>query len=128
MTEPTETEPTVTANSKQVVVSRRFIRFWVMVPFLIVAITLGSVWVDIQHNRKARKVATATADLRLCSEIEKLKKQIRATVHRSDLLLPTLSYYKTHPDDLRTAHQENERVLAAFARTNCRTLPTVPSK
>jgi hypothetical protein len=74
--------------------------------------------------RKERARLTTETDRRICVEVEKVKRVIRAVVvpKRSELL--KLTYYQRNPQEIERAIQQGQRVAERFAAINCKNLPT----
>jgi len=72
-----------------------------------------------------RHEAEARSALRNCQQIEIIKTEIRGTVQASLKRLPTIAYYKTHPDELNQALREARDSIRRFRENDCYRLPVV---
>lgn len=73
----------------------------------------------------ARLHASAVSSLDNCSQIESLKTQVRESIIKSKTRLPTFSYYKEHPDELKSALKDTDSAIKRFAENDCYKLSVV---
>lgn len=73
--------------------------------------------------------ASAIADQRnardkaICVQVEALKKSMRVIMTRSLTTLPTLQYYRDHPQELQKAVDSTNQALIDFKETKCDSIP-----
>lgn len=63
--------------------------------------------------------AQARTDRVICERVNKLYRLIQAQVRLSLKQNPTLTYYKTHPDELVAVQQATRDEITAFAPKTC---------
>lgn len=90
---------------------------------LVIAVFVGF-WAIVGARQLAVDKFKQT-DVRLC---EKFSKPIRGSLQRSLKTLPTLAYYKQHPDELRSAQTENRRLLREMSAKECEQLSSQQAK
>lgn len=60
--------------------------------------------------------------LKVCGQVELVKKQITVTLNRSKDSLPTIKYYEDHPDELKKALENTNKALSEFKPVDCKEL------
>ena len=98
---------------------------WLMLG-LIFAACAGGFWA-FQNQNASQQRAVARTTRQNCQQIELVKGQIRGTVQASVKRLPTISYYRKRPAELKQAISDAEASVARFAPVDCRRLPAVRS-
>ena len=73
----------------------------------------------IWRGEQAKTTAFKRADKAACVRIESLKSLARSQIERALVTLPTLSYYKEHPEELAVAVRQIHRQLREFAPVTC---------
>jgi hypothetical protein len=114
-----------------VVLSRRALVALVVLPFAIGLLTVFTLYHDSNQRRLARDEAIKISDAKICQRIDKVYEQIRSVAIRSSKSLPGIAYYRTHPDELADALEQNARVIKEFKKQDCGALPsqkTLPGK
>jgi len=87
---------------------------------IIVLFLIGAVWYDYHSGQAAQRIA-------LCKAVNDGNAQMLAYVQeqldRAKTTLPTLQYYKTHPDELQKAldniKQQEKETQDAFGPVKC---------
>lgn len=59
---------------------------------------------------------------RTCQQVEVLKAKLSDQVRNSNKRLPTIQYYRDHPDELKLAIRDNKKILDVLAPSQCRGL------
>ena len=73
----------------------------------------------IWRGEAAKTAAFQKADKAACVRIEALKSVARSQLHRGLKTLPTLTYYKEHPDELADARAQIHQQLHEFRPVKC---------
>jgi hypothetical protein len=71
--------------------------------------------ISVARDHEAR----IDTDTKICLATNRLVVPIRASLQRALVTLPTLSYYKEHPDELAIQLAEVRRNLRAFRTLDC---------
>lgn len=87
---------------------------------MVVGVALFFVAVVVKDNRDTKRIGRS--DLTLCL---KFTKPIEITQRRALTTLPTLAYYKEHPEELRDQISQIKAMLHSFASATCYELPSV---
>lgn len=124
-----DTEPRKAAESLEVAKKRvgwnR--REWALIAVAAVVSVLflaGNVWWLVSITT-ANQEAQARTSLENCQQIEVIKAQIRATVRESVARLPTIDYYRKHPEELEASIKASLGSVARFAPRDCYKQPAV---
>jgi hypothetical protein len=80
---------------------------------------------DRRNGQAQRRIANAQSVLENCLAIEDLKDAERGDREANLKILPTISYYKTRPDELEIALKATRESIARFKPEDCYALPTV---
>lgn len=62
----------------------------------------------------------AATDTKICKAVNRVNTTIEQQLRRSQQTLPTLSYYKAHPDELTTQLELINDEIVAFKPLNCK--------
>lgn len=62
---------------------------------------------------------TAHISIQSCQRVDRLERIAQQQAYRSLKTLPTLAYYKAHPDELSKARDQINGEIAAFAPESC---------
>jgi hypothetical protein len=76
---------------------------------------------EIQNVRKSNRDRISRTDKYICI---RFSVPIEKSLHDSLKQLPTISYYKQHPDELKAAIQNTKKTIKLFDPKKCDKLPT----
>lgn len=84
------------------------------VALIVTFVAVGAVYAVYKYTKDQSE-----AQHTLCVEVEKLKAAQRSSLVRLSQTLPTLAYYKQHPEDLKLTLEVNREAYRAFAEGDC---------
>jgi hypothetical protein len=61
----------------------------------------------------------SSVDKSTCSQVQAIKGQIEVSLHRSLLSIPTIAYYKNHPEELAKAVKQINGQIELFKPQDC---------
>lgn len=92
--------------------------------FVLVIANIITVTVVVDQRRDNARRFAAT-DRELCI---RFTRPLHDIIVRSNKSIPTLSYYRTHPDELEKVMNQNRLALKEFDLSTCHTLPSDKAK
>lgn len=84
------------------------------VALIVTFVAVGAVYAVYKYTKDQSE-----AQHSLCVEVEKLKTAQRSSLVRLSKTLPTLAYYKQHPEDLELTLGLNRQSYREFAGSDC---------
>ena len=93
---------------------------WPLMALVVFVLVLALAFAGVvAHDSQARARDRADLVMQNCLAIEHLKSYAYATAIRSLKTLPTIAYYKQHPDELQAALGQVREQRAFFAPKPC---------